>query len=328
MTEKKAFELKKEADSDMSTSIFKWKPNYDEAATKYEKAGQMFRSLKNFDQAKDCYSKAANAYSNSKSLYMGGKNYEDAGNVCREQKKITEACDFYEKAAELYQKAGKVDKASQTLSKAAGLLPSEEKTKAISLFKKSIDLYNMNNSHHLATDTYRAFNAYLIKAGLFNEVIENLEKQLKSFEALEQKHNIHKAIISMIIIHLKCNEWVKATEVQEKHLEGSLGYGQSDEYYIAQDLLDSFENNDEDRLIKTIKSSKIKLLENQIAKVALSLKIIPGEMVIDSSVKKSKEKKKNDLFGSDDELGDFSEEENNQEEEEGELDVFDENNLA
>ena len=36
MTEKKAVELKKEADGDIATSMFKWKPNYDDAATKYE----------------------------------------------------------------------------------------------------------------------------------------------------------------------------------------------------------------------------------------------------------------------------------------------------
>ena len=52
----------------------------------------------------------------------------------------------------------------------------------------------------MATDTYRAFNAFLIKANLFSEVIVNLEKQLKSYEALEQKHNIYKSILSMIII--------------------------------------------------------------------------------------------------------------------------------
>jgi hypothetical protein len=31
-------------------------------------------------------------------------------------------------------------------------------------------------------------------------VIENLEKQMKSFEALEQKHNLYKTILSMVII--------------------------------------------------------------------------------------------------------------------------------
>ena len=98
--------------------------------------------------------------------------------------------------------------------------------------------------------------------------------------------------------------------------------------------MDAFENNDEDALAKTIKNSKIKLLENQIAKVALSLKIVQGEMVIDTKVKKSKTSKKSDLFGSEDEGEEnFSEEiEKNEneptEEGEDELDAFDENNLA
>jgi hypothetical protein len=84
-------------------------------------------------------------------------------------------------------------------------------------------------------------------------------------------------------------------------------------------------------LKKTIKNSKIKLLENQIAKVALSLKIIPGEMVIDSNVKKQKNsQKKSELFGEEDgqEGEDFEEEPEEEKLEEGELDVFDENNLA
>jgi hypothetical protein len=36
MTEKSALDMKKEADGDASTSLFKWAPNYDQAATKYE----------------------------------------------------------------------------------------------------------------------------------------------------------------------------------------------------------------------------------------------------------------------------------------------------
>jgi hypothetical protein len=64
----------------------------------------------------------------------------------------------------------------------------------------------------------------------------------------------------------------------------------------------------------------------------LSLKIIPGEMVIDSNVKKQKNsQKKNELFGEEDGQengGSDFEEEPEEKLEEGELDVFDENNLA
>jgi hypothetical protein len=36
MTEKAALDMKKEADGEAATSLFKWSPNYDQAATKYE----------------------------------------------------------------------------------------------------------------------------------------------------------------------------------------------------------------------------------------------------------------------------------------------------
>lgn len=298
---KEGLKLLQEGDSAASTSLFKWKPDWDTAATSYEKAGQYFRNGKSLNDAINAFGKAATAYGNQNSFALAAKNAEEAGNICKDIGRIGEAVQWYEKGAEFLQKGGKFERASQLFVKAANCLTGNEKDRAINLFKKALDLYSTNDSFHHAMDVYRSFNAFLVKEKFYEEAIQNIEKQILGFIQLKQDQGKHKSILSLIILRLKTGDWVKATEVQEKYSQDGSAYSNSDEYYCAQSLLDAFENNNEEELQKALKSQKIKLLENQIAKVGISLKLSDDTS---SKEKKTKTKvidqKKKELFGSDD----------------------------
>jgi tetratricopeptide (TPR) repeat protein len=179
----------------------------------------------------------------------------------------------------------------------------KEKDKAIKLFKEALDIYSSNDAHHHAADVYRAFNTFLIKEKLFDEAIANVEKQVITYQQLKQDHNKFKGMLAIMILRLKTGDWVKASNTLESWRDTESGFVYSDEGQIAQGLLDAFEANSEDQLQKVLKNSKIRLLENQIAKVALSLKCsddpsaktrvnTPKEKVVDS--------KKQALFGDSD----------------------------
>jgi len=216
---KEASNLMKEGDSAASIGIFKWKPDWDTAATKYEKASTTFRNLKMYKEAKEALSKASTAYANSNSLYLAGKCLEDAGNISKDQGNLVECASFFEKAAELYHKSGKPDRASALYVRAASTLTKNEKDRAIQLFKDALDIYASNDSFHLAADVFRSFNAYLIKEELYVEAIANIEKQVVGYTSLKQDHNKWKSYLSIIILVLKIGDWVKACEYHEKFME-------------------------------------------------------------------------------------------------------------
>jgi len=230
------------------------------------------------------------------------KNSEEAGNIAKDQNKLKDAASLYEKAADFLQRGGKSDRASALFVKAASVLDIKEKDRAIKLFKQALDIYSSNDSHHHAAEVYRAFNAFLIKERLYDEAVTNIEGQIISYGQLKQDHNKHKSMLAVLILRLKTGAWVKATEQFEKWCDSEAGFQYSDEGKLSQDLLDAYESNSEDQLKKVLKNSKIRLLENQIAKLALSLKLTDDMTVkTKTTTTVQKDQKKNDLLGSSDE---------------------------
>lgn len=116
---KEAQKFLQEGDSYASTNLFKWKPDWDSAATSYEKAGQYFRNAKSINDAIISFGKAANAFGNNSTFALAAKNAEEAGNLCKDIGRIGEAVQWYEKGAEFLQKGGKSERASQLYVKAA-----------------------------------------------------------------------------------------------------------------------------------------------------------------------------------------------------------------
>ncbi len=77
--------LVKEANGMSKRSLFRWSPDYDTAATKYEKAATMYKNGKQFNDSVIYYCAAGDCYYKSSSSFLAGKNYENAGNVRRDE---------------------------------------------------------------------------------------------------------------------------------------------------------------------------------------------------------------------------------------------------
>lgn len=77
--------LVKEANGLSKRSLFRWSPEYDTAATKFEKAATLYKNGKQFNDSVSCYCSAGDCYNKSNSSYLAAKNYECAGNVRRDE---------------------------------------------------------------------------------------------------------------------------------------------------------------------------------------------------------------------------------------------------
>ncbi|KAL0485488.1 gamma-soluble NSF attachment protein SNPC [Acrasis kona] len=323
--------LMKEAKKISTRGLFNLSPDYDAAASKYEKAGTLFKVGRKPDQAVICFRLAGDNFLRTNSDYLAGKNYEQAANTLKDEKKIIEAIPDYELAGKTYLEGGKPDRCAEAWVKCAKLLEKEGpayKDKCISLYERAIEVVTNDDKDHLATDTYRAFNAYLVREKYFREAIDNIKKQITSYRKLKQDSNLHKAYLSVIILHLALSDWAEADNCQHTFLEKTPDYGSTDEQYIASGLLNAFEKLDQKQLDEVLNNNKLKYLESEVAKLVKKLKIsgsvAPTKTTTQTTKSQQKTAQKAALLGdSDDEEEEEPEPEPEQPNQEDEPDAFD-----
>uniref|UniRef100_A0A4W5KL77 Gamma-soluble NSF attachment protein n=1 Tax=Hucho hucho TaxID=62062 RepID=A0A4W5KL77_9TELE len=105
----------------LKTSMTKWKPDFDSAASEYAKAAVCFKNAKQFEQAKDAYLKEAEYHTENKALFHAAKAIEQAGMMMKDLKKMPEAIQYIEKASMMYVENGTPDTAAMALDRAGKL---------------------------------------------------------------------------------------------------------------------------------------------------------------------------------------------------------------
>eukprot|EP01027_Heterolobosea_sp_BB2_P008439 GEZU01012523.1.p1 GENE.GEZU01012523.1~~GEZU01012523.1.p1 ORF type:complete len:314 (-),score=131.02 GEZU01012523.1:403-1344(-) len=268
---KEADELFKEAKKLSTKSLFRWKPEYDQAATKYEKAGNLYKHSKENAKAVEAFLKASECHYLAENVYLAGKELETAGNICRDDKDNARACELYRKAAEIFLEDGKPDKAASLFTSAARI--AEDVDKAVELYKRAIDVFVDEEKYVMSGDAFRTFNAFLLRNGRIVDAIENIKKQIKAFEALDQPHNVWKAYLSIIVLHLYNNDWVAADNEMSNFIQNE-GFARTIERELADRLLDAYDQRDSEELEKTIKEQHFTFLENEVGKLALKLRVL------------------------------------------------------
>ncbi|EFC50422.1 predicted protein [Naegleria gruberi] len=277
---KEADSLEKEGKKLTERSLFRWSPDWDTAASKFEKASLLYKNLGKDDKAVECYLRAGVCHEKNKMFYSAGKSYEMAANIYQNTiKDYISAFKNYKDAARLYLDDGKNDRAAEVLVKAAKSMEKEPNclNQCVELYKEGIEASTMNGKYHNVTDILRNFNNFLIRHKLYTEAIQNLETQINAFRSLSQPNNERKAMLAIIILYLKNDDPVAAQNALDKFTNdsGSSGFCENDEGDVAIQLVSSFENRDERMLDQAKTSSVIKFLEGPVSKIGLTLSLNP-----------------------------------------------------
>uniref|UniRef100_A0A672L9U4 Gamma-soluble NSF attachment protein n=1 Tax=Sinocyclocheilus grahami TaxID=75366 RepID=A0A672L9U4_SINGR len=129
------------AEKCLKTSMTKWKPDYDEAASEMAKAAVAFKNAKQFEQAKDAYLKEAEYHTDNKALFHAAKAYEQAGMMLKDMKKMPEAIQLIEKASIMYVENGTSGTAGIALDRAGKLIEPIDLEKAVDLYQKAASVF-------------------------------------------------------------------------------------------------------------------------------------------------------------------------------------------
>lgn len=262
--------LMKEARKLASRTLLKWKPEYDQAAIKFDKAGHLFKSLNSIAKAKEAYFESSECHRKAGNTYLAAKARELVGNTCRDDKDNEAAARHFEGACELYKEDGKADKAVEMLMKSAKLTTNVDK--AVQLFSHAVDLIEADGRWHMSGDTFRTITAFLVKNNRYADAINNLKRQIKAFEAMDQQTNIWKAALSIVVLFLALNDWVAADNEYKAFLERE-GFSNTNEEELCQRLLQTFDERDDEALQLVLKDQMFGFIENEIGKVAKRLRV-------------------------------------------------------
>ncbi|XP_039610695.1 N-ethylmaleimide-sensitive factor attachment protein, gamma b isoform X1 [Polypterus senegalus] len=262
------------AEKYLKTSFMKWKPDYDSAASEYAKAAVAFKNAKQYDEAKEAYLKEAEAHKDNRALFHAAKALEQAGMMLKEMQRLPEAIQLIEKASMMYVENGTPDTAAMALDRAGKLIEPINLEKAVELYQQAASVFENEERLRQAVELLGKASRLLVRARRFDEAAASIQKEKNMYKEIENYPTCFKKTIAQVLVHLHRNDFVAADKcVRESY--SIPGFSGSEDCVALEQLLEGYDQQDEDQVFSVCNSPLIKYMDNDYAKLALSLKV-PG----------------------------------------------------
>ncbi|KAI5092806.1 gamma-soluble NSF attachment protein [Silurus meridionalis] len=256
------------AEKCLKTSMTKWKPDYDGAASEMAKAAVAFKNAKQFEQAKDMYLKEAEYHTENKAAI------EQAGMMLKDMKRLPEAVELIEKASVMYVENGTSGTAGIALDRAGKLIEPVDLEKAVDLYQKAASVFENEDRLRQAAELLGKSSRLLVRLRRLEEAAVSLQKEKNMYKEIENYPTCFKKTIAQVLVHLHRGDFVAADKcVKESY---SLpGFSSSEDCVAMETLLAGYDEQNEDDVYRVCNSPLLKYMDNDYAKLAISLKV-PG----------------------------------------------------
>ncbi|XP_036374947.1 gamma-soluble NSF attachment protein-like [Megalops cyprinoides] len=262
------------AEKCLKTSLTKWKPDYDSAASEYAKAAVAFKNAKQFEQAKDAYLKEAEYHTENKALFHAAKALEQAGMMLKDMKKMNEAIQYIEKASMMYVENGTPDTAAMALDRAGKLIEPMNVEKAVDLYQKAASVFENEDRLRQAAELLGKASRLLVRLRRLDEAAASIQKEKNMYKEIENYPTCFKKTIAQVLVHLHRSDFVAADKcVRESY--SIPGFSGSEDCIALEQLLQGYDEQDEDQVYRVCNSPLLKYMDNDYAKLAVTLKV-PG----------------------------------------------------
>ncbi|MGH0135181.1 UNVERIFIED_CONTAM: hypothetical protein FKN15_012191 [Acipenser sinensis] len=276
----------------LKTSFMKWKPDYDSAASEYAKAALLAMYAKPRSSCVIC--------------------------SLQEMQRMPEAIQYIEKASMMYVENGTPDTAAMALDRAGKLIEPVNLEKAVELYQQAASVFENEDRLRQAVELVGKASRLLVRARRFDEAAASIQKEKDMYKEIENYPTCFKKTIAQVLVHLHRNDFVAAdrcvresyrqvasssTTLQQINISGDMGKGKalihipgfnsSEDCGAMEKLLEGYDQQDEDQVYSVCNSPLVKYMDNDYAKLALSLKVPGG-----GTKKKSPETPKNGAGGS------------------------------
>jgi hypothetical protein len=258
-------------------SLTKWSADWDDAASDYEKAAQIFTHIDNVAKARSAWEMCSLAHEKAKNPFLAAKAVESLANFLKDHDAIikttegaSEVSRLYVRASNMYALDNKPEKQVEALIKASRLAPANDAASAAKLMVQGLDALEDANKHHLTLDLYRGLVLLQVRGNLMLEAVETLQREIRMFEKLQNPEMASKAGLEIVLLCLGgLGDWVLADR-QFKALVNTNAYGfsHSKNQITAYNFLSAIEERDEQGLKDCIKDSALQFIIPEIAKLA------------------------------------------------------------
>ncbi|KAF3821885.1 hypothetical protein GH733_009442 [Mirounga leonina] len=234
----------------LKTGFLKWKPDYDSAASEYGKAGMC------------------------DVLFHAAKAYEQAGMMLKEMQKLPEAIQLIEKASTMYLENGTPDTAAMALERAGKLIENVDPEKAVQLYQQTANVFENEERLRQAVELLGKASRLLVRGRRFDEAALSIQKEKNIYKEIENYPTCYKKTIAQVLVHLHRSDYVAAERcVRESY--SIPGFSGSEDCAALEQLLEGYDQQDQDQVSEVCNSPLFKYMDNDYAKLGLSL-VVPG----------------------------------------------------
>ncbi|KAI9980545.1 hypothetical protein PInf_017776 [Phytophthora infestans] len=267
-------------------SFFRGSPDYLTAAPLLDKAGELFRLGGDFESSKQAFARCAEAQQHNQSPFRAAQAWENVAKTALQQLKAersgahtaqqrtAEARKAYETASNLYVDMGEFGKASDALVKGAQACESHGSNvdDVLPLYWRACDLLEAQDKPHFAVETFRKTLSFLVKYGKYREAMKVMDRLTTLYEAMDQRHNVHKMHLSQVILMLASGDVPAADALYSRCLQDD-SFLSSDDCALAEDLVRAFKMGNEELLQATVRKPGFMALDNQIGRICRKLSV-------------------------------------------------------
>ena len=245
----------KEAEKYLKTSFFKWSPDYDSAADRYQKAATCFKVARSYDKAKDAFIKTAECHEKNNQLFHAAKSLTEAGNISIESKIFDEALKLMDKASVLYRENGTPDTACISLVTTAKKIEFTEPLKAMELYEKAAVIAEDGDNIREAAGHLNNASRLLVKSKQYRKAVDIVKRQIELYTKVDNYPSIFNLVLGLVLLYLTEKNLVAAENCYQNSFEYQ-GFGASDSAEAIEQLIEAYTNGD-DAAMKTITSKPI-----------------------------------------------------------------------
>ncbi|XP_034618492.1 gamma-soluble NSF attachment protein isoform X2 [Trachemys scripta elegans] len=194
--------------------------------------------------------------------------------MLKEMQKLPEAVQLIEKASMMYLENGTPDTAAIALERAGKLIESMNPEKAVQLYQQTASVFENEERLRQAVELLGKASRLLVRGRRLDEAALSIQKEKSIYKEVENYPTCYKKTIAQVLVHLHRHDYVAAERcVRESY--SIPGFNGSEDCAALEQLLEGYDNQDQDQVSDVCNSPLFKYMDNDYAKLALSL-AVPG----------------------------------------------------
>jgi len=260
------------AESSLSTSFFKWKPDYLSASQHYGSAAKKLRAARAHDRLASVLVQRAECQAQLSNPLGAGIDLEEAAKAMLAGK-ISQVSglspeDVFKRAVHSFVAAAKVERAAAAqlsclkLACAAGSL-----ARATEATTELLELYADTTKPVYAVDKCKTALSALLRCKFYRTAMQLMLQMIPWFTSLKQPHNVAKMVLSRIILLLADGEVAGARRELNSACSFD-GFVSSAECDVAERFVAAVESCDTEAVQAAAKEPSVTALDNQVCRVA------------------------------------------------------------